>query len=74
MRVSRSDCWVGNAGSCLGLSNGREAQVRDYGDQGVLVATSVNPPDDPDDYFLIAGRDFFTFSAGPGQTPSWVRS
>ena len=56
-----------------GLEPGRYvAQVRQYGDQGVLVATSTLPPADDADYFLIAGRRFLSFSVG--SLPTWAKS
>ena len=49
-------------------------QVRQYGDQGLLVATSPTVPADDLDYFLIGGRLYFAFTADDGEPPTWVKS
>lgn len=38
-----------------------------------LVAYGPAPPPDPADWFWLGARDTFTFRAGPGAEPCWVR-
>ena len=50
------------------------AQVRDFGDTVLLYATAETAPADDADYFLAAGRSYFTFVAGLDVAPTWARS
>ena len=50
------------------------AQVLEYGDRGMLIATGAEAPTDLDDWFIIAGRAFVRFEAGCGAAPTWARS
>ena len=50
------------------------AQVRVFGDVGVLYATVPMAPDDDDDFFLAPGGTFFTFTAGLGVASTWAKS
>lgn len=54
-----------------GLSAGcYVAQVREYGDGLVLIATAPAAPADRNDWFVIDGRGFFTFTVG--DVPTWA--
>ena len=50
------------------------AQVRDFGDTVLLYATVDTPPADDADYFLAAGRSYFTFTASDGVAPTWAKA
>ena len=50
------------------------AQVRSYGDLGVLYATVPMAPADESDYFAAPGGTFFTFTAGLGVAATWAKT
>ena len=39
-----------------------------------LYATRETAPSDSDDYFVCSNGSFFTFRAGEGCSPTWVRT
>ena len=50
------------------------AQIRQFGDGLVLYATAEVAPTDDDDYFVAAGRGFFSFAVSPAIPPTWAKS
>ena len=66
-------------GTLVGLTTGLAAgcyvaQVRDFGETVLLYATADIPPADDEDYYIAAGRSFFTFRAGDGVPPTWAKA
>lgn len=50
------------------------AGLAGIGDQAVLYATREMAPSDDADYFRAAFGEFFTFTVGDGQPPTWVKT
>ena len=62
----------------VGLPDGcYVAQVAAAGGNGVLAvlyATAATAPTDDNDFFRAGPREFFTFTVGAGQDPTWCKT